>query len=160
MLALLLPIRTACSCALKRGCMRTNHLSWAILPCRAVFCGILPSAFLNKLKYILKSRVVIPVFPLLTSFRMLNCRISCLLQPMLPLTFTLFGFSSLFMSKRVNASPTHLVDNLHQEIVINILTWLLMRRIWFYEMSSSKLQIKGVSISFQKLLGNYPDRTV
>lgn len=149
MLALLLPIRMAYSCALKRGCTRTNHLSWATLPCRAVFCGILPSTFLNKLEYILKSRVVIPVFPSLTSFRMLNCRISCLLQPTLPLTFTWFGSSSFFMSNRVNASPTHLVDNLHQGIVINILTQLLMRRIWFHEMSSSKVQIKGVSVSFQ-----------
>lgn len=53
-----------------------------------------------------------------------------------------------FMNTRLNASPHHLLDKPHQEIVINILTWLFMRRNWFHEVSSSKLQTKEVWISF------------
>ncbi|PKU33690.1 hypothetical protein llap_16006 [Limosa lapponica baueri] len=40
----------------------------------------------------------------------------------LPLTFTLPTSSSFVMSNRLNAPLSHLIDNLHQEIVINMLT--------------------------------------
>lgn len=124
--------------------MRTSHISWVTQPCRAVFCGIPHSPFLNKLKYSLNSKAVTPIFLLLNFSGML-----CLLQPYCPWpSHCLAPHPFLWVpDTRLNASASHLLKP-HQEIAINILTWLFMKKNWFHGVSSSKLQAKEVWISF------------
>lgn len=123
------------------------HLSRVMVPLfiHAVACRILPIRLVSKLKFLLRSRAVIPLRPLLTcgGFQTAEYNFCCSLDCPQPSFF--HEYSLFFM--RLNACPSHLIDNLHQEIVVRIFMWLFMRRLSFHEMYSSKLQIKEVWIS-------------